>query len=77
MIKTGVKIVKRFVDFNKARMRKIAVFSVEHFLFLGGMGVSSYGVWLFYHPLGSIVGGMVMVRIALLLSDESQPGANR
>ena len=69
-----IKIVKRFVDFNKARMRKIAVFSVEHFLFLGGFAVIAFGAWMVYRPAGFIVGGIFMVKIALLMSDERNHG---
>jgi hypothetical protein len=38
--------------------------------YLGGLGCATYGFWLIFHPLGWIVGGILLFGIALLIDRE-------
>lgn len=50
-------------------------------LFLAGLAGISYGVWLAYHPLGFIVGGMAAMWVATIAQAEidspARPRVNR
>lgn len=44
---------------------------LQHLLFLGGLGFIIYGTYLLYHWLAPIVGGVVAISLAFVLSSES------
>ena len=40
----------------RSAAKGIASYSFEHVMFLGGLALVAYGAWLFWHPLGFVVG---------------------
>ena len=54
----------RYADYRDAA-RRVALFSYEHALFLGGLAGMSYALWMVSHPLGVFVGSWFAVRMAL------------
>lgn len=45
--------------------------TMSHVLFVGGLCSVAFGCWQIYHPLGPIVGGVLGVWFAFLVSAES------
>lgn len=53
-------------------MRKTIQSTLIDVIGLGGAGSISYGAWLVYEPAGFIVGGVLMLAIAILISRGSR-----
>lgn len=51
-------------------IRKIAPWTIEHLLFVGGLGLVAYGASLVYRPFGFILGGWFAMKLAILISAE-------
>jgi len=52
---------------------RIKVFgTVSLALYLLGLGCTVYGCWLLFHPLGWIVGGLLLFVIAMLIDREAK-----
>ncbi len=47
-------------------VKSLSAYTFEHLLFIGGLTLIAYGVWLAWHPGGFIVGGWLAVRVALM-----------
>lgn len=56
----------------KSAAKGIASYTFEHLLFLGGLTLIAYGVWLCWHPAGFVVGGWLMLKVSFLVSAERQ-----
>ena len=63
------KIRERMTVLTRS-IAKISAYTFEHLLFMGGLAAIAYGAWEVWRPLGPILGGWFMVRVAMLIAAE-------
>jgi hypothetical protein len=60
----------RYARFTE-QLRKVAVFSFAQVLLIAGCAGIAYGCFLWWHPLGFMVGGWEAIALARLIADDS------